>query len=1232
MAPGALLVALALVSGTAKIAFLHHGNQSFADNGIYALVPGSPGYNGNSFHRTLDSHFYWGVPVDIHISGPLAQSYAWLRNDNGLLDRLKNPLVDLAAGTYAEHILPYVASEINAFSFWYSVQVDSALIKKPGWPDYPTVVWIPERVWKSEALMPYSLIALLNQAFGKYGYTSGGQYVWIPPVIVLDDNVHDWYPHQFPSGADCHNPFKVHRMYDGDGNMVFVVFISQTARDQMVWNDVSQSGNPLHQLLWNLANDWDQSQFVLYGDDWEKAAGVAGWDFGQAGAPANSYDHNIAWIAQQSWIQPIHVAEAAKWWGLDYLYDSDPLNDPPVIQIDYAAYPELHGWTGGTYDNWYNDFKATQALDCGLLDDQNGNGVRGDYEDLWLWSWNHLLPVPDTRIAQTGWITLSGMLYETAWHEGPGGPLVYWGKNLWNHTRMAGGFAFGSQWYDSLRFLGGSHVTVLDADGDSLLEYALWNSEICAIFDRRGGRALWMFTRDGDVVIGNLMTNWGNEGDYDDGGHPGLLHDTEAWNSWFDVSVDTSRADTALLVLNEAYDSQGQPDNSLHKRIQLVSGQPYLDILYSSSGYNWTKSGVSPDLYGLLLGQEARFISGLTDSGWTYAGFEAPNGTRIVYLWGDGQGLSFYQHGKMASGAYLMELGGRSGLWRIWVFAGRGEPEVHRPGPGDHSGPVVWDIQQAPDRQILPSDSVRVLARAEDPSGVASLWLHYGVNGTWTYPDIPMHRDDGATYDWDGDGQPTPDLFGGYLPPQAYGSEVEYVIHAFDSLNNDAWASNNGQNFRYTVGVVRFYMDGRLDRVAQLLAQNGDMHLWAYLDADSGQLYVATEAAGDGPDAFSNDHFIFVLFHAPQGTHPAPWAKSGLVAPWSYYLADENDNGFTGWFDASENLMSDTLRFQNTSGDSVLEGVIHLRRLLGSLPDTIYLAVATYGTADGAPLEWQVPMPHSQDGNLDPDEYVRFRAVVTFVLDGTPDTAVADSVAAADGQVLYAAYVEDSGKLYVAAPAPAAGETRFLFVATRFPYDSMAAPAGNQGVVGEPLAYLQASGGTRQWYRQNGTPLGSPTAQADPGTGAWMEGVLYLGDLLDTLPRGLYLAVGSYRAGTLAFQIPEAHRPNGNLEGFEYANLRLVTVAGDADGDGRYDLHDAIYTGHYLFDGWPAPVPFLIADRNGDHRYDPLDLAFMVAELWSPTRGLFLKLRRQPLPARKPQAPRPRRGRAKGTR
>lgn len=965
-----------ILSQTVKVAFLHHGNQGFSDHGNYALLPGQPGFIGNSYHLPLDSHISHNVPAEFHISGPLLQSFSWLQNDNGLLNKLTNPVIDIVGGTYAENILPYAESEMNLRGMRFADTLYSSLLKPPGRENEPTVVWIPERVWKDESNMPYSLIAVLNQVYGKYGYTSGGYYVWIPPVILLDDNVHNWYPHTFPDGTNCNSPFKVHRMYDNEGNMVFVVFISKTARDNWVWNDVSSPDNPLNGLLWSLHNSTDQEQVVIYADDWEKAAGVAGWDFGHPGVPAQSYENNIAWVTSQNWIQPVFISEVAKWWGLDKMYDdADPLNDPPIIDIPYGTYEELHSWTGGSYDNWYNDFKNTVAWGCGSGPDLNQNGVYGDYEDLWKFSFASLSQVLDGPFKTYGFTTMMGMLYETAWHSWNDNSnsfvLAGWGKNQWNHSRYGSIFAWSQTWLDSLRFLNSVLVDSIDLDADGINELVAFNQYFAFVIDKRGGRTITFVTSDGKIASGNTIGFFGGEGDYDDGGHPGLFDDTQAHNSWFNFDVEMHYPDSVIIILTEAYNAWGDPESDLSKRLVIYQDRPYLELRYTSDWQNWTKSGITPDLlHNYINGYSLIQTTGLTTTGWTYAGFvDTSSNYYTVYVYPSGQGLTYHYLNRLSSGAELIELGGTSGEYRFFFYAGIGPPDIEEQGPGDLEGPSFSNTQIPVN--VMHSDSALILTEVMDASPISWVKIRYGTNGNWIYPDILMYQDDGQQHDWNSNGLPDPQLYGGYIPPQPWGTIVEFALHAQDSFGNESWDNNYGNNYSYTVGYFVFNMDGILDENAELLSQNGGMHLWAFYAPLQNILYVATESAGDGIPGFQNDHFIFVSTDPDSMVH-APWAKSGLVGQYDLFLSDENDNSWAGWYTADGSYLTDTTIVQWASSPwhgGVLEGTVNLNEFFGFVPETLYLAVGSYETWDDGTLQWQVPPPIIQNGNIEPEEF-----------------------------------------------------------------------------------------------------------------------------------------------------------------------------------------------------------------------------------------------------------------------
>ena len=60
----------------------------------------------------------------------------------------------------------------------------------------------------------------------------------------------------------------------------------------------------------------------------------------------------------------------------------------------------------------------------------------------------------------------------------------------------------------------------------------------------------------------------------------------------------------------------------------------------------------------------------------------------------------------------------------------------------------------------------------------------------------------------------------------------------------------------------------------------------------------------------------------------------GQVAAWDAYLADENDNDFSDWFDDQGSGTAAT-----GANGGVLEGLINLVDEFGELPTEVYVAV-----------------------------------------------------------------------------------------------------------------------------------------------------------------------------------------------------------------------------------------------------------------------------------------------------
>ncbi len=288
---------------------------------------------------------------------------------------------------------------------------------------------------------------------------------------------------------------------------------------------------------------------------------------------------------------------------------------------------------------------------------------------------------------------------------------------------------------------------------------------------------------------------------------------------------------------------------------------------------------------------------------------------------------------------------------------------------GSVSSPPTTAVTIDPD----PAQAGSPLTISYDPMGgplsaAAEVYLHYGFDDwdTVISPDVLMSWN-AADETWDVS-----------VPVLSDATQVDFVFN--DGAGT--WDNNSGQDWHYSVDggqLPDFVMDCVLDVSAEEVVANGTQHLYAALDGNV--LYVATEDAGEGYDVF-----IYVTTD-PGSLTAANWAKAGLIAAWDAYLADENDNDYEAWFDATASTGAAT-----GANGGVLEGTINLAEESGALPSQVYLAVGRYQSADGGALvsSLQVPASVNGDGNLDATEYFLLQLVAKpgdYDRDGDVDAA-----------------------------------------------------------------------------------------------------------------------------------------------------------------------------------------------------------------------------------------------------
>jgi hypothetical protein len=218
------------------------------------------------------------------------------------------------------------------------------------------------------------------------------------------------------------------------------------------------------------------------------------------------------------------------------------------------------------------------------------------------------------------------------------------------------------------------------------------------------------------------------------------------------------------------------------------------------------------------------------------------------------------------------------------------------------------------------------------------VYLHYGFDNwaTVVSPD-PLMNWDASAGAW-------------YLAVPVPNSAAQLDL-VFNN-GQGTWDNNQGQDWHFDVVDAHpgFEMDGVLDVGAIQVAAGGGRRLFAAIDGTL--LYLATDDAGEGQDVF------VYMADVPGILRPANWAKMGQVAQWDAYLADENENNFSAWFDASAGARAAT-----GANGGVLEGVIDLAGEFGSLPLQIYAAMGAFQTPDGGALVPALQLPGSLDGN-----------------------------------------------------------------------------------------------------------------------------------------------------------------------------------------------------------------------------------------------------------------------------
>lgn len=579
----------------APIAFVHHANQFVITDG-YADRDGIS-VTAAGYDAVLSLHVELGVPAALHLSGPVLEAIAWHRP--ALLARLRSHLasglVTLIGGTYGENVMPLSSPRHNRRQLRAFHDLAEDLLEVPR--RQLKTAWVPERVWATGSCAPP-----LRDA-----EATGACY----QRVLLDDRLaHPLLEGRYPGSAreafDATGPYRWHsngfpdsvrgqlhpgslapyRIADGDG--LVAVPVASHLRYLVPPHD------PDHlRLLTELAEDAQQADdgsLLVFADDLERVAGVAGWEQG-----LERYARFLRWLTRSDTLQPV---------ALDDWCDQADL--APEREVDAGTYYELahqHG-AGEDYSQWAADPRwrpYAERLDRveAALEDAEDDSADPDLSAL------------AERLLLLG-------RHETAWQDpdaGGGRTPAPWVRATAAHVADALPVLAAARWAadptpHGLRVL----VTDIDEDGDQ--EVILSSDRLFAVLSpRHGGRLSLLVHRDADtdtrphaaVVVGNPADHWNFQTELHQHmqappNHPGALAVLGTETHRHDLGRVEVTTDTAVV---ELIDVEPGPDRGLTKQVLLTADGKALTVCLRRSGLPGdlrTTVALSPDYLQLLRG------------------------------------------------------------------------------------------------------------------------------------------------------------------------------------------------------------------------------------------------------------------------------------------------------------------------------------------------------------------------------------------------------------------------------------------------------------------------------------------------------------------------------------------------------------------------------------------------------------------------------------------------------
>lgn len=617
----------------AKLAVLLHGNQpAVPASEIQKQIRSGTGDSAAGYFRALDANEFFGLPLNLRISGQLASTLEWAASDTDpqkdgpafnarIRGMVREGQAALLAGPYAEQALPFFNSALNQASLEMNGLALNT-IYGTSFPNWWDVHFYPERMMDGPTL---TQLAGLGAYFG---------------VVDQYTHLYNWFGRE---AALKEEGFKLN-----DVNGVKLFAINQQAADDIFVRHDGGLSLGLRGLLSKKANEWwARDQAVVMFSLWE--------NFGNA-TNAAAYDRNLDWIANHPWIQVVTLEQIAKG-EVDITGDGagdywSAVSRGSGLALSPQANDYVHFSSGSNCKNWYDgsaneeslrDRKFTYEGAAQTVKSFGGSGTAGTILGD---AWAAVSGAGTSREGLLGRLALCQGLWETAFHNEDESDRSRWSYGAYkypdsNYDTLAGfaltaqaqarlGALYGraAQWAAALP--AGATNTAEDVDLDGESEYLLCNQRVFAVFEDNGGRMIAAFVRDpasGRVFqgIGNTLAYAEGESEdegvsnLDGSGNP-LARRTSALKDWWAAGPDTNGYVNGLYAAAAVAGGWRltSVDGKIQKTVTLASAtattfevqyqvQPSIPTLY-------VRHGLAPNLYSLALNGQ-KYLSGPADAG-----------------------------------------------------------------------------------------------------------------------------------------------------------------------------------------------------------------------------------------------------------------------------------------------------------------------------------------------------------------------------------------------------------------------------------------------------------------------------------------------------------------------------------------------------------------------------------------------------------------------------------------